>query len=194
MIRWLCLLLIIHGPQAVIAADKTNLQHGARSFMAYCSGCHSLKYMRYERIEHDLGLQLIGYPQSGPMTISMLESDARQWFGIAPPDLSNIMHQHSSSWVYAYLNGFYADKRRPFGSNNKLVPDVAMPNVMAPLQLRVKLGAMTQHELDGTLKDIVAFLDYVADPDASRHYQIGLIVTGFLAVLWLLLYLIVNNF
>ena len=34
-------------------ADINNiesLQRGARNFMNYCSGCHSLKYVRYNRI------------------------------------------------------------------------------------------------------------------------------------------------
>src|SRR6201996_2426336 len=38
-------------------ADINNvesLQRGARNFMNYCSGCHSLKYMRYNRMGTDL--------------------------------------------------------------------------------------------------------------------------------------------
>jgi ubiquinol-cytochrome c reductase cytochrome c1 subunit len=31
-----------------------SLQRGARNFMAYCSGCHSLQYMRYSRLAEDL--------------------------------------------------------------------------------------------------------------------------------------------
>ncbi|HSM99766.1 MAG TPA: hypothetical protein VLS52_02020, partial [Rudaea sp.] len=33
-----------------------SLQSGARTFFNYCSGCHSLKYMRYSRIAQDLQL------------------------------------------------------------------------------------------------------------------------------------------
>src|SRR5215469_15532730 len=33
-----------------------SLQSGARTFFNYCSGCHSLKYMRYSRIAEDLQL------------------------------------------------------------------------------------------------------------------------------------------
>lgn len=39
--------------------DVTNLaslQRGARNFMGYCLGCHSLKYERYSRLGIDLGL------------------------------------------------------------------------------------------------------------------------------------------
>lgn len=182
------LFIMLLGTQTAAAADKINIKRGAIVFMDYCAGCHSLKYMRYERIEHDLGLQLPGHSRIGPMEVSMPESDARQWFGLLPPDLSNIANQHSSTWLYTYLNAFYADKHRPFGSNNTLVPFVAMPNVLAPLEEHVKLGVMSQSELDCALQDVVAFLDYVADPDKSRHYQMGLIVTIFLGILWLVLY------
>lgn len=36
--------------------DQASLQRGAQLYMNYCSGCHSLKYMRYSRIAEDLGL------------------------------------------------------------------------------------------------------------------------------------------
>ena len=36
--------------------DKASLQRGAALYMNYCSGCHSLKYVRYARIGEDLGL------------------------------------------------------------------------------------------------------------------------------------------
>src|SRR5690242_6591749 len=35
-------------------ANLPSLQRGARNFMAYCSGCHSLKYIRYSRVGADL--------------------------------------------------------------------------------------------------------------------------------------------
>ena len=34
--------------------DTGSLQRGASNFMNYCFGCHSLKYMRYERMAKDL--------------------------------------------------------------------------------------------------------------------------------------------
>ena len=37
-----------------IGERATSLQRGARNFMGYCSGCHSLKYMRYSRLAKDL--------------------------------------------------------------------------------------------------------------------------------------------
>src|SRR5277367_1579565 len=34
--------------------DIKSLQRGARDFMNYCSGCHSLTYLRYNRTAEDL--------------------------------------------------------------------------------------------------------------------------------------------
>src|SRR6204780_207730 len=34
--------------------DRASLQRGARNFMNYCNGCHSLKYMRYQRLADDM--------------------------------------------------------------------------------------------------------------------------------------------
>ena len=34
----------------VDVANKGSLQRGARNFMNYCLGCHSLKYERYSRM------------------------------------------------------------------------------------------------------------------------------------------------
>ena len=36
--------------------DKASLQRGAKTFMNYCIGCHTLKYQRYKRTAEDLGI------------------------------------------------------------------------------------------------------------------------------------------
>ena len=36
--------------------NKASLQRGARNFVNYCLGCHSAKYVRYNRLAADLGL------------------------------------------------------------------------------------------------------------------------------------------
>ena len=37
-------------------SDTASLQNGAKLFMNYCSGCHAIGFMRYNRIAQDLGL------------------------------------------------------------------------------------------------------------------------------------------
>lgn len=36
--------------------DQNSLQNGAKLFMNYCSGCHSIEFMRYNRIGKDLNI------------------------------------------------------------------------------------------------------------------------------------------
>jgi ubiquinol-cytochrome c reductase cytochrome c1 subunit len=128
--------------------DKARLQRGTKLFMNYCSGCHSLKYLRYNRMAEGLGLLVDGHLDedllknnliftqaiaTDPIHIALPPEDARQWFGVVPNDLSLIARAKGTDWLYEYLQGFYEDKSRPFSTNNLLVPGVAMPNILAPL-------------------------------------------------------------
>ena len=36
--------------------DKQSLQNGAKYYVNYCMGCHSLKFSRYNRMAEDMGL------------------------------------------------------------------------------------------------------------------------------------------
>ena len=127
--------------------DTASLQRGARIYVNYCLGCHSLAFMRYERMGRDLGLTagqvrenllFAADKVTDPMTIAMRPEDAAKWFGVAPPDLSVIARARGPDWLYSYLVGFYADPNpsRPFGVNNVVFGDVGMPHVLAPLQGR----------------------------------------------------------
>jgi ubiquinol-cytochrome c reductase cytochrome c1 subunit len=134
--------------------DKASLQRGARFYMNYCSGCHALKYMRYNDMAKGLGLttfsgevdsdvliQNLVFTQArvyDPIQISMPIAGAKQWFGIVPPDLSLIARSRGPNWVYTFLKLYYEDTTRPFHSNNLLFPDVGMPDVLYPLRGEVR--------------------------------------------------------
>lgn len=126
--------------------DKASLQRGAKYFMGYCSGCHSLEYQRYSRIGEDLGLSedevknnLI-FDQSGETQIGeniktgMDPKLGEKFFGKAPPDLSVISRVRGGDWIYTYLHSFYLDDSRPLGWNNTVFPNASMPNVLWELQ------------------------------------------------------------
>src|ERR1700733_9375096 len=126
-------------------ADINNiesLQRGARNFMNYCSGCHSLKYVRYNRMAKDLEIpesQLPGnlmFTSDKPFDTvnSSMPADAEGWFGQQPPDLSLMARARGVDYIYAFLKGFYVDKTRPWGTNNLILPGAAMPDVLASLQ------------------------------------------------------------
>jgi len=134
------------------APDRSNnmaaLQNGAKLFVNYCLNCHSAAAMRYSRLT-DLGLTddqirnnlLLASDKVGNlMTINLSAKDAKEWFGVAPPDLSVIARAKSSSagsgadWLYTYLRSYYKDDTRPTGWNNMVFPSVAMPHVLWELQ------------------------------------------------------------
>lgn len=123
--------------------DRASLQRGAALFMNYCSGCHSLKYMRYSRMAEDLGLSedqvmanlnFTGAKFGEQIQVSMPAAGAEKWFGKAPPDLSVISRVRGSDWIYTYLKSFYLDESRPLGWNNTLFPNASMPNPLWQMQ------------------------------------------------------------
>jgi len=123
--------------------DRASLQRGAQLYMNYCSGCHSLKYLRYSRLGEDLGLSedqvmqnlnFTGGKIGDQVQVSLTEEDASRWFGKMPPDLSLIARVRGSDWVYTYLKSFYLDESRPLGWNNKLFPNASMPNPLWQMQ------------------------------------------------------------
>jgi ubiquinol-cytochrome c reductase cytochrome c1 subunit len=125
-------------------ANLPSLQRGARNFMAYCSGCHSLRFMRYSRLAEDLQiteeqrdkyLVLPGAKFTDYIRTSMPDKDAAEWFGKAPPDLSLVARSRGSDWVFNFLTTFYADPaNRQTGVNNLQLPGTAMPHVLASVQ------------------------------------------------------------
>lgn len=135
-------------------ADPGNIasaQRGARDFMAYCSGCHSMKNLRYSRLGQDLGIPenllkanlMFTSDKVGDHIVSSMPAEqAQKWFGQAPPDLTLETRVRGADWVYNYLNTFYVDETRPLGVNNLVLPGVSMPHVLADLQgLQVKPAA-----------------------------------------------------
>ncbi|WP_221801748.1 cytochrome c1 [Oceanobacter mangrovi] len=130
--------------------DKASLQRGAKTFMNYCMGCHSLEHARFNRMAKDLDI-----PEALMMenlvfdtdkkfgdlaTIGMQVEDSKKWFGATPPDLTLVARVRRPDWVYTYLRSFYVDPSRPWGVNNVVFKDVGMPNVLAALQGNQHLG------------------------------------------------------
>ncbi|MCI5107827.1 MAG: cytochrome c1 [Pseudomonadales bacterium] len=183
--------------------------------MNYCVACHELGYARYERTALDLGLDndlvmanlvfddshLIG----DLMTNAMTKDNAQNWFGAAPPDLTLAGRVHSPDWLYTYMKSFYNDDSRPFGTNNKIFPNVGMPNVLYSLQGDVSCddhgtddptqcelhhvegtGALSPEEFDNTVADLVNFLYYIGEPMRDRRQEIGVWVLLFLGILFVL--------
>ena len=197
------LLLILLSSDLVVAASEVNegdyflkanndvsdidsLQRGARNFFNYCAGCHSLKYIRYNQIAEDLGLdksQLIEnfiFTDAKPedfVTNNMLPADGSRWFGKAPPDLSLITRSRGTDQVYNFLRTFYSDDNSPTGADNQALPGTSMPNVLWQVQKQ-----LNKTEFDQFTLDIVNFLDYVGEPIQSDRKRVGIWVILFLLI------------
>ena len=204
--------------------DHASLQRGARHFVNYCLNCHSANYMRYNRLE-DIGLtqqQILdnlvftGAKVGEPMKIGMGVSEAKSWFGAAPPDLSVIARSRASAdgsgadWLYTYLRGFYRDAERPTGWNNTVFPSVGMPHALWELQgeqvlverevqgagfmktekvLKLdKPGKLSAVEYDQAVADLVNFMVFMGEPVRSSRTIIGMFVLIALGLLFVLAY------
>ena len=202
--------------------DKNSLQRGFKYYMSYCISCHALGYARYERtaddlnIPHDLVLENLVFDDSligDLMENAISEEDAQNWFGAAPPDLTLAGRVHTADWLYTYLKSFYNDPVRPLGANNKIFPNVGMPNVLHELQGNVSCydhgtgdpaqfelqyiegtGLMSEEEFNAVIADLVNFLYYIGEPIRVQRQNIGIWVLVFLGVLYILTALMGREF
>jgi ubiquinol-cytochrome c reductase cytochrome c1 subunit len=200
--------------------DRASLQRGAQLYINYCSGCHSLKYLRYSRMGDDLGLtedevmqnlNISGVKYGETIPTSMTAEHADKAFGKMPPDLSLISRVRGSDWIYTYLKSFYLDESRPVGWNNTLFPNVSMPNPLWQMQgLQVPVlgkpdaagdahverlelrqpGTMDAQAFDQSVRDITAFLEYAGEPAALKRQGMGVWVILFLAAFCLIAYML----
>lgn len=155
--------------------DKPSLQNGAKLYMNYCMGCHSLQYSRYNRVSADLGIPEDLYEANlkfdpdvkmgALMTNAMDTADAKVWFGGSPPDLTLVSRARHPEWLYTYLRNFYQDESRPYGVNNRVFKDVGMPHVMLELQgmQACAMGPAVAHN-GGVKRDPLTGEDLLEEP------------------------------
>jgi ubiquinol-cytochrome c reductase cytochrome c1 subunit len=124
-------------------ADVASLQRGARNYVNYCMGCHSAKYIRFNKLQEDLHLTdeqvqenlMFGAAKTDElMQVAMMPDDAERWFGQTPPDLTLVARSRGTDWIYTFLHTFYMDDRAATGANNLMLPNASMPNVLWELQ------------------------------------------------------------
>ena len=207
--------------------NTASLQRGARNFVNYCMGCHSAKYVRWNRLAEDLeipmdevrrSLMFAGGSEHSTLMSAMTADDGKRWFGNAPPDLSLIARSRGTDYLYHFLRTFYADPKRPTGTNNLALPGTAMPHVLASLQgvqqakyeLRTGAGGASEQHLVGLepglpgelsaeqydefVRDTVNFLDYVGEPIKARRENLGVWVILFLLLLFAFSYLLKQEY
>ena len=203
--------------------DMAALQNGAKIFVNNCLNCHSAAYMRFNRLK-DIGLTdqqikdnlLFTTDKIGEtMKVSMDPKNAKEWFGVVPPDLTVIARSRAAAgqgsgadYLYTYLRTYYRDDTRPTGWNNLAYPNAAMPHVLWELQGErkpvyeeveqhghkvsvlkgwelVKPGTMTPLQFDQAMADLVGYLQWMGEPTQNNRVRIGV---------WVLLFLLLFSF
>jgi ubiquinol-cytochrome c reductase cytochrome c1 subunit len=206
------------------ATDVVSLQSGARTYANYCLGCHGLQFMRYSGLK-ELGLtedqvrdnlMFTADKVGEPIKATFNPKEAKQWFGVAPPDLSVIARSRGADWLYTYLRTFYRDEKAASGWNNAVFPNVGMPHALWTLQgeralkeaphegeghgapkrewVQLSKGLQSPTEYDATVRDLVNFLVYAGEPSAVSRKNIGIVVLFVLGVLFILAYLLKLNY
>jgi len=179
-------------------SDTASLQNGAKLFMNYCSGCHAISFMRYNRIAKDLSLSdslvaehlmFAGEKPGDTITTTMPKEAATKWFGGPPPDLSLVARSKGTDWIYTYLRSFYEDESKIFGVNNKVLENASMPDALWSLK-----KAKSEAEFNQDVRDITNFLDYVGEPAKLIRTSLGVWVLLFLSVLLVLTILLKKEY
>lgn len=186
--------------------DMASIQRGAKLFATNCMSCHTLSYLRFDKVAADAGIK----PEGTPANL--------KFNGVSPPDLSLETDVRGVDWVYTYLHSFYVDSKRPSGANNLLVPGTAMPGyVMGNLQGEQQLVENPMHDLLGQVEwydllkltkqgslapdqfdqaagDLTNFLAYAAEPFHADQQRIGWWVLGFLVIMFILMYMLKKEY
>lgn len=191
-------------------SDMESIKRGGKFFANTCMSCHTMKYLRYDKLAQEVGV-----------TYDKMPLNVKTWpNGITPPDLSLEADVRGVDWIYTYLHSFYQDPSRPTGVNNLLVPNSGMSGILVPYQgeqkltveeertgavyshsiewfdllTLVKQGSMTSEQFDATTADLVNFLAYAAEPYRNEQHRIGWWVLGFLILLFPLTYMMKKEY
>jgi ubiquinol-cytochrome c reductase cytochrome c1 subunit len=112
-------------------------------------------------------------------------------------------------YLYTLLRTYYRDETKPTGWNNLAFPNIGMPNPLWELQgerkpvmekvmshgkevevLRgwetVKTGTLSAVEYDRAVADLVAFMQWMAEPQQNQRVRIGVWVLIFLGVFFVI--------
>ncbi len=210
----LCLASIVaaDGLEAYIRLPKVSIDtsnaekvsEGAAFFKERCFTCHSMKYLRFDDVSLNAGIN----PKDAP------QWSKDSWKGHPPPDLSLVAITKGVDWLYGYLKGYYFEN----GSyDNIMWQNTAMPNpypdlqgkqklIMTPEQIRafhprfyqvVKLdtsGSISAHAFNDKIDALLHYLVYASDPSVEERHSFGPMVLIFMMTLSLFAFLLYRDF
>ena len=113
-----------------------------------------------------------------------------------------------ADYIYTYLRTYYRDETKATGWNNAAFPGVGMPHVLWELQGQqravfedqkdahdpkkvvhvlkgyepISAGTMTARQYDDSVADLVAFLQWMGEPNQNSRVRLGVWVLLFLGV------------
>jgi ubiquinol-cytochrome c reductase cytochrome c1 subunit len=113
-----------------------------------------------------------------------------------------------ADYLYTYLRSYYRDETKPTGWNNLAFPNVGMPHVLWELQgqrkpifteakdphdatkvvqqltgfEQITPGKLSPREYDDAVADLVAYMQWMAEPAQGQRVRIGVWVLLFLTV------------
>jgi len=189
-----------------------------------CHGLKYARYARVgidlgmtpDEVKNDL--MVAGGKIGDLMKSTMSTADGEKYFGTVVPDLTLVARLRGEDWVYTYLRSFYVDEKRPLGVNNVVFPDVGMPHVLAELQglqkavytdekdkdgnphkvfqkfEQVTPGKLSPGEYDSAMRDLTAYLAYMAEPVKLERQSLGIKVMLFLVLFFVLAYFLKKEY
>lgn len=190
-----CIALTAYGAEAKldespIPSDFAAIHRGGQQVVTVCGGCHGFKYIKYRDLLN-LGFtkdEVDGWrgtkPLDTPLQPQMSAADATASFGVAPPDLSLMAaaREGGGHYIYSYLTGYHMEDGK---LANSIFPVTRMPDILG---LSAISDAKQRAEVEGTAKDISAFLVWASDPHAQERKSMGYYVLIYVALMTILLY------
>ncbi len=184
-----------------ISLDRATLQKGLHVFTDVCMGCHSLRYITWKDLMDypEIGLKREAVdelredaPLNAPIKTSLSEAEAKENYGIVPPDLSLMARarEGKGAYIYSLLTGFAHDPkgRVEDGNYNIYFPGhrIAMGDPLGWLDHEPE----DEQDLKQQARAVASFLTFVSDPHQLERQAIGKWVIIFLIVLTLVLWLL----
>lgn len=179
-----------------VATDQASLQRGFNVYYNLCRMCHELKYVKYQylsdigfdksKIDSLRGTKLV----NESIKSTMPDEAAVILFGAIPPDLSLMAKARKSGPQYIYTLLTSYEELPEGGYDNKLFHGIKMPD---PFGYVVTTTDAEKEKIEKQLKDVVAFLNWSADPQASERKSLGIYVIGYLFILSVLFYLVMKR-